>query len=294
MVHWLWITPLVLLIIFIGSPRFRGDIAETRVRRILVSGLEKSRYTVLNEVLIPSGGGTVRIDHLVVSRFGIFVIASQHARGWVSGGEFQQQWKQHHLRRVTRFDNPMHRNALQLEALERFLKIPASKLHPVVVMVGQKGFKSPMPSNLLQAEKLISYLRKKTRQLLDVDQAGRVLKAIEDARFRPEGRMNVSKWTLLQFLLLIALLAGAYLAFRGDIRELQWKLEQQNQTKSTPGVFRADGSRKSEQELWEDSLVCLYSSDSGRCTCNEPGGSQANIEPAKCRTLAERGSILKQ
>ncbi len=294
MLHWLWITPLVLLIIFIGSPRFRGDIAETRVRRILVSGLRKSRYTVLNDVVIPSGGGTVRIDHLVVSRFGLFVITSQYARGWVSGGEFQQQWKQHHLRRDTRFDNPMHRNALQLEALKGLLKIPASSLHPVVVMVGQNGFKTPMPENLVQAEKLISYLRKKTRQLLDGDQADRMLRAIEDARIRPDGRIKVSKWTLLRFFLLTALVAGAWLAFRGDILELQRKLAEQNQKESAPGLYRPDGSRKSEQELWEDSLVCIYSSDSGLCTCNEPSGARVNIEPLKCRTLAERGSVLQK
>ena len=284
--HLLWIVPLVLLIAFIASPRFRGDIAETRVRRILAAGLEKNRYTVLNDVTIPSSGGTAHIDHIVVSRFGIFVIESQHARGSVSGGEFQERWKQYHLRRITRFDNPMHRNALQVQALENLLKIPASKLHPVVVMVGQKGFKTPMPGNLLQPEKLIAYMRKKGQHILDGDQADRLLKAIDDARIRPDGRMYFDKWTLVQIFLLIVLLAGGYLAFRDDIADLQ--------KKEFPGMFHADGSRKSEQELWEDSLRCAYSSDSGRCSCYEPGGSRADVGSEKCRSLAERGSILKQ
>ena len=284
--HLLWIVPLVLLIAFIASPRFRGDIAETRVRRILASGLEKNRYTILNDVTIPSSGGTTHIDHLVVSRFGIFVIESQHASGQVSGGEFQERWKQYHLRRFTRFDNPMHRNALQVQALENLLKIPASRLHPIVVMVGQKGFKTPMPGNLLQPEKLIAYMRKKAHHILDGDQADRLLKAIEDARIRPDGRMYFDKWALLQVFLLIVLLAGGYLAFRDDIADLQ--------KKESPGMFHSDGSRKSEQELWEDSLVCAYSVDSSRCACYEPGGSRADIGPAKCRALAERGSVLKQ
>jgi hypothetical protein len=293
-VHWFWIVPLVLLIVFLASPRFRGDIAETRVRRILAARLEKSRYTVLNDVIIPSNGGTVQIDHLIVSKFGIFVIESQYARGWVSGGEFQDRWKQYRLRRFTRFDNPMHRNALQLQALESLLKVPASKLHPIVVLLGQKGFKTPMPSNLLQPVKLISYIRKKAHQLLDAEQANRIYKAIEDARIRPDTRMYLSKWTLLRFILLIALIAGAYLAFRDDIADIQKEYAQQKEKKSSPGMFHPDGSRKSEQELWEDSLVCAYSSDSGRCACYEPGGSMADIAPAKCRSLAERGSILKQ
>jgi hypothetical protein len=293
-VHLLWIGPLVLLIVFIASPRFRGDIAETRVRRILAAGLEKNRYTILNDVTIPSGGGTTHIDHIVVSRFGIFVIESQQARGWVSGGEFQERWKQYHLRRFTRFDNPMHRNALQLQALENLLKVPASKFHPVVVMVGQKGFKTPMPGNLLQPEKLIAYMRKKAHHILDGDQADRLLKAIEDARLRPDSRMYIGKRTLVQILLLMVLIVGAYLAFRDDIADLQKKFVEQKEKKESPGMFHPDGSRKSEQELWEDSLRCAYSSDSGRCTCYDPGGSRADIKIEKCRSLAERGSILKQ
>ena len=39
MLHLLWIIPLLLLIVFISSPRFRGDIAESRVRRLLRTGL---------------------------------------------------------------------------------------------------------------------------------------------------------------------------------------------------------------------------------------------------------------
>jgi hypothetical protein len=293
-VHWFWIVPLVLLIVFIASPRFRGDIAETRVRRILAAGLEKNRYTIFNDVTIPSSGGTTHIDHIVVSRFGIFVIESQHARGWVSGAEFQERWKQYHLRRFTRFDNPMHRNALQLQALENLLRIPASKLHPVVVMVGQKGFKTAMPGNLLQPEKLIAYMRKKAHHILDGDQADRMLKAIEDARIRTASRKYIGKWTLVQIFLLVALIAGVYLAFRDDIADLQEKFVEQKEKKESPGTFHPDGSRKSERELWEDSLVCAYSSDSDRCTCYEPGGSRADVEPEKCRSLAERGSILKQ
>jgi len=293
-VHLLWIIPLVLLIVYIASPRFRGDIAETRVRRILAAGLEKNRYTVLNDVTIPSSGGTAHIDHIVVSRFGIFVIESQHARGSVSGGEFQERWKQYHLRRFTRFENPMHRNALQVQALENLLKVPASKLQPVVVMVGQKGFKTPMPGNLLPPEKLIAYMRKKARHILDGDQADRLLTAIEDARLRPDNRMYIGKWTLLQVFLIIVLIVGAYLAFRDDISDLQKKFAEQKEKKESPGMFHPDGSRKSEQELWEDSLLCAFSSDSGRCSCYEPGGSRAEIGPEKCRSLAERGSVLKQ
>ena len=119
--HLSWIAPLVLLIAFMSSPRFRGDIAESRVRRLLAAGLGKNLYTTFNDLVVPSGGGTTTIDHVIVSRFGIFVIESCFARGWISGTAVQAQWRQHRWPRPRQFDNPVHRNRLQLEALQRLL-----------------------------------------------------------------------------------------------------------------------------------------------------------------------------
>ena len=42
---------------------------------------------MLNDLVIPAGGGTVSIDHAVVSRFGVFVIRSVYAPGLVAGTE---------------------------------------------------------------------------------------------------------------------------------------------------------------------------------------------------------------
>jgi restriction system protein len=294
MAHSLWIVPLVLLIAFLASPRFRGDIAETRVRRILAAGLEKNRYTLFNDITVPSGGGTVHIDHLIVSRFGIFVIESQFARGWVSGEEFQDRWKLDHWRGSTRIDNPLHRNALKVEALENILKVPSRTLYSVVVLVGQNGFKTAMPERVLTPEKLLAYIRKKARPLLEGEQADRVIKKIEAARIQSFGRTAISGWRLLQLTLLIVLLAGVWFAFRDQVTGLQNILGERGKNETTPEMFHPDGTQKTEREVWEDSLVCAYSPDSGRCACYEPGGSKADLETEKCRSLAESGSVLKQ
>ena len=113
--HLLWIVPLVLTIAFLSSPRFRGDIAQRRTRRILKHGLEKNRYTILDDVALPSGGGSVDIDHVVVSRFGVFVIKSLYAEGVISGGEFQDRWKQDRWGRSRRIENPLHEVTVQAE-----------------------------------------------------------------------------------------------------------------------------------------------------------------------------------
>lgn len=294
LLHLLWIAPLVLIIGFLASPRFRGDIAESRTRRILSNGLEKSRYTILNDVELPAGGGTVHVDHIVVSRFGVFLIESFYAGGTVSGGEFQDRWKQEHWGRARRIENPMHQNAVQAETLGHLLGMPQSKIHRVVVLTGHKGMKAEAPDHLVPAEQLIRYIRKKGTHVLEPEQADRALKAVEEARVNRAGGLRISRWNLLNVLLVIVLLAGIWLAFGDEIRQLQEHWLQQQEQKESPGQFHADGSRKTEQELWEDSLVCAWSEDTGRCACYEPGGQKVNLEQSKCRSLAERGSILNQ
>jgi hypothetical protein len=294
MIHALWIVPLVLLIAFLSSPRFRGDIAQTRVRRLLATGLEKNRYTVFNDISLPSGGGTMHIDHLVVSRFGIFVIESQYVRGWVSGEEFQDRWKLYHWNRFTRIDNPLHRNALQVDAVAKLLKVPSRTIHSLVVLVGQKGFKSAMPERLLSPERLLPYMRKKAHQLMEGEEADRVLATIGASRIQPSVRSSISGWRLLQIVLFVVLLAGVWLAFGDRISALKKAFEEKNKKQSAPELFHPDGTSKTDQEIWEDSLVCAYSRDTGRCACYETGGSKADLEPEKCRSLAERGSILQQ
>jgi hypothetical protein len=289
-VHLLWLVPLALLL-YVSSPRFRGDIAQSRVRRILASGLEKSKYTVLNDVTLPSGGGTVNIDHVVVSRFGIFVIESQYQRGLISGGEFQDRWKSTYINRTRLFDNPLHLNYLQQQALESLLGLPATRFHPIVVLTGEKGFKGRPPEKVLKPERLIAYMRKKGQPLLSPDQAAQALITISNSRLKSD---RSHMWTVVRLVLLAALLSGAYFAFRDDIAELSAELEHRADMRSSPGDYHADGSLKTEREKWEDSLVCAYSSDTGRCACYEPGGVRADLGPDECRELAERGSILNQ
>jgi hypothetical protein len=294
LLHLAWIVPLVLLITFISSPRFRGDIAESRVRRLLASGLEKSRYTLINDLVVPSGGGTTRIDHVVVSKFGIFVIDSCYVRGWISGTAVQAQWRQHRWHGATRFDNPVHRNRLQVEALQRLMDYPASVFVPLVVLVGQKGFKSPPPQNVVGADRLLAFIRKKSRHELNAEQADRALQKIDAVRLSSPAGWAANRWKLLRALLFLVLLGGLWLAFRDDLTRLAADLDQAAERREAPELFHPDGTRKTERELWEDSLICAHSVDTGRCSCFEPGGGLADVSAETCRELAERGSILKR
>ena len=181
LVHLVWIVPLALLAAYIGSPRFLGTMGSARVRRILDAGLEKNRYTVLHDLLLPAGGGTVSIQHIVVSRFGIWVIDSIHRTGLISGTEVQSRWQQKSLGRTLRFDNPIHTNFLKIQSLERLLQLPHSRFYPMIVFSGQRGFKSAVPASVLDAKKLISRIHAQRREVLAPEEADKVVLRLRDS-----------------------------------------------------------------------------------------------------------------
>lgn len=292
--HFVWVIPLIVLIAYVGSPRFRGTIGETRVRRLLSAMLQKNQYTVLNDLTIPSGGGTAHIDHLVVSQFGIFVIETEYRRGTISGTEFQDRWKQLRFGRFTRFDNPVHRNFLHIQALERLLQLPESCFHSIVVFTGQRGFKGTMPGKVIPVEKLIPYIRKCQQKKLTPEKASTALKQLDELRLGSHRGVLTDPWSLLRLAMIVALIVAGWFAFGGELQKLVSGLQEREEMRSAPEKFHADGHRKSEQELWEDALVCAYSADSGRCACYEPDGSKVDMEAARCQSLSERGSVLKQ
>lgn len=52
------------------------------------------RYITQNDILLFTHYGTIQIDHIVVSQYGIFVVETKNYKGWVFGHENSEEWKQ--------------------------------------------------------------------------------------------------------------------------------------------------------------------------------------------------------
>jgi len=57
-------------------PQFRGRIGELKTIIAKKVFLRSGDYLDLNNVTIPTHNGTTQIDHLIVSRYGVFVVES--------------------------------------------------------------------------------------------------------------------------------------------------------------------------------------------------------------------------
>lgn len=138
---------------FMGSAKGKGWTGEKVVTRLGLRRLDPTVYRVFDDIYLPrpDGKGTTQIDHVVVSKFGIFVIETKNVKGWIFGSADQREWTQQLFRRKSRFLNPLHQNALHVRALQNFLGLAADNFHPLVFFVGECEFKTPMPDNVRSA-----------------------------------------------------------------------------------------------------------------------------------------------
>lgn len=135
-------------------------------------------YTTFNNVTIPTRNGTTQIDHVVVSKFGLFVVEAKNMKGWIFGDEKSPQWTQSIYGRKFRFQNPLHQNYRHVRALTEFLGIDEARVHSVVMFWGDAQFKTPMPPNVLTSG-YTSHIRSRQRVVFSAEEVSRLIAAIQ-------------------------------------------------------------------------------------------------------------------
>ncbi|TLS70907.1 NERD domain-containing protein, partial [Mariprofundus erugo] len=70
--------PLFLLAALFKSPWFKGVMGEAMVNLAARLWLDKNSYHLIKNVTIPTEDGTTQIDHIIVSRFGVFVVETKN------------------------------------------------------------------------------------------------------------------------------------------------------------------------------------------------------------------------
>ncbi len=64
---------------------FRGWIGEKKVVFYLWLWLRNKSYYKYHNFIFLSRNGTVQIDHLIVSIYGVFIIETKNRKGWIFG-----------------------------------------------------------------------------------------------------------------------------------------------------------------------------------------------------------------
>ncbi|HIF9308738.1 TPA: NERD domain-containing protein [Photobacterium damselae] len=153
-----YLLPLLLIVSVFKSRWLKGIFGEFLVNRLL-SKLPESDYTLIKDVTLPTSDGTTQVDHIVVSRYGIFVVETKNMKGWIFGSARQKLWTQKIYRHSSKFQNPLHQNYKHIKALETLLGCSADYLHSVIVFIGDSTFKTEMPPNVTYARGSIRYIQ---------------------------------------------------------------------------------------------------------------------------------------
>lgn len=130
---------LIAFFIFLAKNRanIKGRIGEISIARCL-NLLNHNDYKILNNVILQTkSGGTVQIDHIIVSVYGIFVIETKNYKGWIFGNENAENWTQVIYKEKNQFRNPIKQNWAHIYALKNLLaSFPNAKFIPIVVFTG--------------------------------------------------------------------------------------------------------------------------------------------------------------
>ncbi|WP_197038434.1 nuclease-related domain-containing protein [Billgrantia saliphila] len=182
----LWWLLLVALALGILKSRWvKGLFGEAFVKLIAWVRLPADEYRGIHNVTLASPDGTTQIDHILVSRYGIFVIETKHMTGWIFGSEKQAQWTQKLYRKTFKFQNPLRQNYKHVKALEALLDVPMEAIHSVVVFSGSAVFKTKMPDNVTIGGGYVRYIKSFREPVLNDFQVREALERIETGRLAP-------------------------------------------------------------------------------------------------------------
>lgn len=170
---------------------FKGWLGEAVLTVAKKIALDGTIYRDVNNITIQTANGTTQIDHVIVSRYGIFVIETKNMDGWIFGDAKQPQWTQSLYGKKFRFQNPLHQNYRHTKALEEFLDLPSAHFHSVVCFVGEScKFKTEMPANVICGGPF-GFIKARKEVLIPDDQVEAIVESIKTG-MRPKNFLGLS------------------------------------------------------------------------------------------------------
>ena len=169
------------------KPKIKGKAGEATVA-MLLKRLSSEDYIVLNNIMLDVSGveganiNTSQIDHVVVSKYGIFSIETKNYTGWITGYENSANWTQTIYKTKNQFMNPIKQNYGHVKALEALLNNNMSRcdlsdgdrlpIHPIVAFPGDATLKvNAEKSDVVYWSQLVPTIKKySTEEVITRDQ----------------------------------------------------------------------------------------------------------------------------
>lgn len=185
-----YLIPIFIFAVIIKSAWFKGVLGEWQVNLLIKFFLDKNEYHLIKNVTLSTDDGTTQIDHIIVSKYGIFVVETKNMKGWIFGSANQKQWTQKIFKHTSKFQNPLYQNYKHLKTLEACLNTRNDCIFSVIIFIGDSTFKTKMPENVRLARGGIKYIKSKTDTVYNDDEVGNIIEQIESGRLERGFKTN--------------------------------------------------------------------------------------------------------
>lgn len=168
--------PMILSLFIIGIfgalfyKKIIGKIGELDVSHEL-NKLPNNKYSIINNAMLyDENGKSHQIDHIVFSKFGIFVIETKNYEGLIKGNTYDKQWVQILGKTKNSFYNPIHQNYGHIKVLEEKLNIKENKFISIVCFSDKAKLSITGNGNVINTSDLVSKIMNEyTEDIIDED-----------------------------------------------------------------------------------------------------------------------------
>ena len=143
-----------------------GEVGEHWTKQAL-KDLPSDKYIVLNDLLLYVDGKTHQIDHVVVSKYGIFSIESKQYNGLIVGSKYDKNWIRYAGKTKYYYENPIRQNYGHVKALAQLLYIDESKIHNIVCIPSRAELNIKQDGELVRNYTLVERIMSYNEEVID-------------------------------------------------------------------------------------------------------------------------------
>ena len=168
--------------LFSGSFKSRaeslGESGEQTVSSYL-EDLSCDDYWVFNDLLIRDGGYTTQIDHIIISRFGVFVLETKNIHGKVYGSGYKEFWaqylpdwgyKRYGFTQEYEVRNPLLQNAGHIKSIRRLVFGRDVPIYGIVIFPPETEVRVTAEQPVLKMWEVVPYIKQFSEEVLSSDQ----------------------------------------------------------------------------------------------------------------------------
>lgn len=168
----------------ITSNWLKGKVGEYKVSNVIKTNFND--LTLVNDVTLPTENGTTQIDHIVISKYGIFVIETKNFRGKIFGSSHDNTWTQKIGGATFKFYNPMKQNSKHIDELSRSLSVDRMKFVNIIVFTQNNlETKYKLPNTVTTLNSFSNVINEYSALTFTSDEIAKIEAKINSVRMKP-------------------------------------------------------------------------------------------------------------